>query len=112
LNVLLENRNEDGINAQLRTMLRIHRSMSIERRIKAVFCWYYMHSPSPLLCKEILKVMLTNKSIFDIYNRMTKNSRLEKPIPHVEMPLFEVIYIIMIVLLAIHGIKIATRFVL
>ena len=28
---------EGGVNAQLRTMLRNHRGMSIERRIKAVF---------------------------------------------------------------------------
>lgn len=31
------NRIEGGVNAQLRTMLRNHRGMSIERRIKAVF---------------------------------------------------------------------------
>lgn len=75
------NRIEGGVNAQLRTMLRNHRGMSIERRIKAVFWWCYMHSPNPLSFKEILKVMPTNKSISDIYNTMILQSRLESSIP-------------------------------
>ena len=62
------NRIEGGVNAQLRTMLHHHQGMSIERRIKAVFWWCYMHSPNPLSFKEILKVMPTNTSISDIYN--------------------------------------------
>ena len=57
------NRIEGGINAQLRTMLRTHRGMSIERRIKAVFWWCYFHSPKPLSASEILKVMLSDRSI-------------------------------------------------
>ena len=75
------NRIEGGVNAQLRTMLRNHRGMSIERRIKAVFWWCYMHSPNPLSFKEILKIMPTNKSISDIYNTMIIQSRLESSIP-------------------------------
>ena len=75
------NRIEGGINAQLRTMLRNHRGMSIERRIKAVFWWCYMHSPNPLSNAEILKVMPTNKSISDIYHTIHEHSRLEASIP-------------------------------
>ena len=61
-------------------MLSNHR-MSIERRIKPVFLWCYMRSLNPLSFKEILKVMLTNKSISDIYNTMIIQSRLDNSIP-------------------------------
>ena len=75
------NQIEGGINARLRAMLREHRGLSVERRIKAVFWWCYMHSPEPLSASEILKVMPTDKSIADIYRRMTRKQRLENPIP-------------------------------
>lgn len=75
------NRIEGGINAQLRTLLRNHKGMSIERRIKAVFWWCYMHSPNPLSLTEILEVMPTNKSISHIYNNMNERSKLEASIP-------------------------------
>ena len=72
------NRIEGGINAQLRTMLRNHRGLSIERRIKAVYWWCYMHSPEPLSPSEILNTMPTDKSINAIYQRMNERSRIEK----------------------------------
>ena len=46
------NRIEGGVNAQLRAMLRDHRGLSIERRLKAIFWWCYVHSPSPLPAAE------------------------------------------------------------
>ena len=75
------NRIEGGINAQLRAMLRYHRGMNIERRIKAVFWWCYMHSPKPLSPAEILEVMPTNKSISQLYDTMNSRERLEDSIP-------------------------------
>ena len=75
------NRIEGGINAQLRTMLRNHRGMSIERRIKAVFWWCYFHSPKPLSASEILKVMPTNRSISKLYKAMNERAQLEDSIP-------------------------------
>ena len=75
------NRIEGGVNAQLRSMLRNHRGLSIEKRIKAVFWWCYMHSPKPLSSTEILKVMPTNESISDIYNTMNERGKLEGSIP-------------------------------
>ncbi len=57
------NRIEGGVNSPLREMLRNHRGLSIERRIKAVYWWCYMHSPKPLSVSEILKTMPTDKSI-------------------------------------------------
>ena len=75
------NRIEGGVNAQLRSMLRAHRGLSLERRLKAVYWWCYMHSPNPLSNAEILKVMPTNKSISDIYHTIHEQSRLEASIP-------------------------------
>lgn len=75
------NRIEGGVNACLREMLHNHRGLSVERRIKAVFWWCYMHSPKPLSAYEILKTMPTNKSIDDIYKKMTAKKQLEDTIP-------------------------------
>ena len=75
------NQIEGGINAGLREMLRNHRGMSVERRIKAVYWWCYMHSPDPLSASEILKIMPTDKSISDIYKRMSPRDKLEESIP-------------------------------
>ncbi len=72
------NRIEGGVNSRLREMLRNHRGLSIERRIKAVYWWCYMHSPEPLSMSEIIKVMPTDKSIAAIYQRMNDKYRLEK----------------------------------
>ena len=47
------NRIEGGVNAQLRSMLRAHRWLSLERRLKAVYWWCYMHSPRPLSVSDI-----------------------------------------------------------
>ncbi len=69
---------EGGINSQLRAMLRNHRGLSIERRIKAVYWWCYMHSPEPLSASEIIKTMPTDKSIAAIYQRMNEQQQLEK----------------------------------
>lgn len=75
------NRIEGGINSRLRAMLRDHRGLSIERRIKAVFWWCYMHSPKPLSASEILKIMPTDKSISEIYKKMNHSDKLENSIP-------------------------------
>ena len=75
------NRIEGGINAQLRTMLRNHRVMSIERRIKVGFWWCYFHTPKPLSASEILKVMPTDRSISKLYKAMNERAKLEGSIP-------------------------------
>ena len=75
------NQIEGGINSRLRAMLRDHRGLSIERRIKAVFWWCYMHSPEPLSASEILNSMPTDKSIADTYKRMTAQEKLSESIP-------------------------------
>lgn len=72
---------EGGANARLRAMLRDHRGLSIEWRLKAIFWWCYMHSPDPLPAAEILRVMPTDKSIAAIYERLSERERLEGAIP-------------------------------
>lgn len=76
------NRIEGGVNSRLRAMLREHRGLSVERRIKAVFWWCYMHSPKPLSVSEILETMPADKSINDIYVKMTKREKIEDSIPY------------------------------
>ena len=72
------NRIEGGINSRLREMLRNHRGLSIERRIKMVYWWCYMHSPETISLSEIIKIMPTDKSIVAIYQRTNDKGRLEK----------------------------------
>ena len=73
---------EGSINSRLRAMLRDHRGLSVERRIKAVFWWCYMHSPEPLSASEILKVMPTDQSIANIYKKLTPREKLDSSIPN------------------------------
>ena len=75
------NQIEGGINSRLRAMLRDHRGLSIERRIKAVFWWCYMHSPEPLSANELINVMPTDKSISEIYRKMSSRAKVGNPIP-------------------------------
>jgi len=75
------NQIEGGVNARLRAMLRDHRGLNIERRIKAAFWWCYMHSPKPLSAKELLKVMPTDGSIAEIYKRLSPQKKIESSIP-------------------------------
>lgn len=75
------NRIEGGVNARLREMLRHHRGLSIDRRIKAVYWWCYLHSPNPLSASELLKVMPTDQSISEIYRKMNQKRKLEDSIP-------------------------------
>ena len=75
------NRIEGGVNARIRAMLRDHRGMSVEHRLKAVFWWCYLHSPDPLPPAEILRAMPTDRSIAALYERLDERRRLEGTIP-------------------------------
>lgn len=74
------NQIEGGINSRLRAMLRDHRGLPIDRQMKAVFWWCYMHSHNPLSASEILKVMPTDQSIAKIYQDMNEREKFEKSI--------------------------------
>lgn len=62
------NRIEGAVNAQLRAVLRNHRGLSMDRRIKAVFWWCLMHTECPPDAKAILEEMPTDNDV-DILNR-------------------------------------------
>lgn len=75
------NRIEGGVNAQLRSILWAHRGLSLERRLKAVYWWYYMHSPRPLSISDILNCMPTDESIAAIYKRLSDYCQIDRSIP-------------------------------
>ena len=53
----------ESLNARLRAMLREHRGLSLERRIKAVYWWCYTHTERPMGAAEILRAMPTDEGI-------------------------------------------------
>lgn len=63
----MNNKIEGRVNAQLRSVLRDHRGMSLIRRIKAVYWWCYMHAECPASAPEILRSMPTDKDIDLLY---------------------------------------------
>lgn len=75
------NRIEGGVNAPLREMLRLHRGLSLARRIKAIFWWCYLHTECPLGPAGILKVMPTDDDIDAIYNNLARQEKLSSDIP-------------------------------
>lgn len=75
------NRIEGGVNAPLREMLRLHRGMSLNRKIKAILWWCYLHTECPLGPADILKVMPTDDDIDEIYNKLARNEKLSSDIP-------------------------------
>jgi hypothetical protein len=75
------NKLEGGVNAQLRQMIRDHKGLNIERKIKAVFWWCYMHTECPLAPAELLAVMPTDNDIAKKYQVIDKRTRLHESIP-------------------------------
>jgi hypothetical protein len=73
------NKIEGGVNAPLRQLLRDHRGMSIDRRIKAVFWWCYMHTESPLPPADMLKTFPTDNDINALYSTYTKVKEQDGP---------------------------------
>ena len=77
----MNNQIEGGINAPIREMLRLHRGLSLSRRIKAVFWWCYLNTECPLGPADILRVMPTDDDIDAIYNKLNKREKLSSDIP-------------------------------
>lgn len=72
---------EGGVNAPIREMLRLHRGLSLNRRIKAIFWWCYLNTECPLDPASILSVMPTDDDIDAIYNKLTTREKLSSDIP-------------------------------
>lgn len=54
---------EGGVNAQLRSVLRNHRGLRADRRVKAVYWWCYMRTEAPKAPSEILASMPTDDDV-------------------------------------------------
>ncbi len=57
------NQIEGGVNCQLRSMIRNHRGLKLDRRVKAVFWWCYTHSEYMQDFQTILKDMPTENML-------------------------------------------------
>jgi hypothetical protein len=75
----MNNKIEGAVNAPIRQLLREHRGMDIERRIKAVFWWCYLHTEDPRSPAEILKTMPTGKDINELYRSIDKAQDKDGP---------------------------------
>lgn len=61
------NRIEGGVNRQLKAVLNERRGLRLDRRIKAVFWWCYMHTECLLSPAGILREMPTAATIASLY---------------------------------------------
>ncbi|WP_301281127.1 IS1249 family transposase [Arcanobacterium phocae] len=71
----MNNQIEGGINSPLRELLRRHRGMSIDHRIRAVLWWCYLHTENPANQAEILRIMPTNTDITRAYQQAAARHR-------------------------------------
>lgn len=53
----------EGMNSRLRELLRRHRGMPIDHRVKAMSWWLYMHTESPMPAARIMREMPTDESV-------------------------------------------------
>lgn len=61
-------------NACIRAMLRNHRGMSVEHRIKAVFWWCYMHSEAPISYARMIEEFPTDNDVRE-WRRLAAETR-------------------------------------
>ena len=62
---------EGGVNSQLRAVLRNHRGLTSDKRVKAVFWWCHAHSGDARTAREKLAAMPTDADIdflFSVYS--------------------------------------------
>ncbi len=55
----------ESLNRQMRQMLNLHRGMSIDHRVKAVFWWCYMHSEAPMSYARMLREFPTDEQVME-----------------------------------------------
>lgn len=60
-------------NSRIREILRDHRGMNIEHRIKAGFWWCYMHSEAPLSYAKALQAMPNDEQVLE-WRRQAANA--------------------------------------
>ena len=65
----------EGMNSQIRAMLRNHRGLSSLRRVKAVFWWCHMHSGDARTARELLASMPTDDDIDLLYRTYSSSPK-------------------------------------
>ncbi|MDY5588732.1 MAG: hypothetical protein SPF30_02060 [Arcanobacterium sp.] len=65
----MNNQIEGGINSPLRELLRRHRGMGIDHRIRTICWWCYLHTENPASPAQILRIMPTNTDITRAYQQ-------------------------------------------
>ena len=73
------NKLEGGVNAPLRQLIRNHKGMNIEHKIKAVFWWCYLHSEDPLAPAEMLRTLPTDRDIKELCLRHSNTNQDDGP---------------------------------
>lgn len=61
-------------NARIRSVLRNHRGLALDRRVKAGLWWCYMHSEGPMPPARMLKEMPTDERIMEWRRRAARGS--------------------------------------
>lgn len=74
------NRIEGGTNTPLRAILRDHRGLSLNRRVKAIFWWCYLNTEFPLSAAEVLRTMPTDSQINNYYQQAHQQTEHRKAI--------------------------------
>ena len=75
------NRIEGGVNAQLRSMLRAHRGLSLEKKIKSGLLVVLYALTKTAFYSDILNCMPTDESIAAIYKRLSSYCQIDRSIP-------------------------------
>ena len=71
----------ESLNSRLRAMLRHHRGLPIDRRIKALYWFCYLHSPNPAPLKDIPRIMPTDTDIEHAYQKLSNTTKHHETIP-------------------------------
>ncbi|WP_331274801.1 IS1249 family transposase [Schaalia sp. lx-100] len=63
----------EGLNSQLRAMLRTHRGWPLLRQIKACMWWRYQHTSNPRPASELTTLMPTDTQIHELYQQTAQH---------------------------------------
>lgn len=74
------NNHAESINSQLRNLLRCHRGLTLEKRIKTIFWWCYTHQKHAIPLSQAIKTMPTNQTIEQAYQQINPEQRASSSI--------------------------------
>ncbi|WP_305083871.1 IS1249 family transposase, partial [uncultured Alistipes sp.] len=68
------NNRVESLNSRIRAMLRRHRGLNLERRIRAVCWWCHQHTVSPENCEWLVKHAVTDERLDQWYENAWRNA--------------------------------------